>query len=138
MAEIERTVITSNQAPQPLGAYSLGMSVRPGKLVYVAGQVSVDSDGKLVGKGDAAAQTRQALQNLGLVLEAAGADFSNVVEFTTYLVGRPSVQEYIKGRSEVYPEIYPNGDFPPNTLLVVAGLVNEDFLVEIKAVAALP
>ena len=138
MAGIERTIITSSEAPQPLGAYSLGMSVRPGKLVYVAGQVSVDSDGNLVGKGDAAAQTRQALQNLGQVLAAAGAGFSDVVEFTTYVVGRPSVQEYIKGRSEVYPEIYPDGDFPPNTLLVVAGLVNEDFLVEIKAVAALP
>ncbi len=138
MAGIERTVITSSEAPQPLGAYSPGMSVRPGKLVYVAGQVSVDSEGSLVFKGDAAAQTRQALQNLGQVLAAAGAGFSDIVEFTTYVVGRPSVQEYIKGRSEVYPEIYPDGDFPPNTLLVVAGLVNEDFLVEIKAVAALP
>ena len=136
MADIERTVITSAQAPQPLGAYSLGMSVRPGKSVYLAGQVSVDSDGTLVGKGDAAAQTRQALQNLGHVLSGAG--FSNVVEFTTYVVGRSSIQEYIKGRSEVYLEIFPNGDFPPNTLLIVAGLVNEDFLVEIKAVAALP
>ena len=138
MTGIERTAITSSEAPQPLGDYSLGMSVRPGKLVYVAGQVSVDSDGSLVGKEDAAAQTRQALQNLGQVLAAAGAGFSDVVEFTTYVVGRPSVQEYIKGRSGVYPAIYPNGDFPPNTLLVVAGLVNEDFLVEIKAVAALP
>ena len=131
MAEYDRTVITSSQAPQPLGAYSLGMSVSPGKLVYVAGQVSVDSSGNLVGKGDAPAQTRH-------VLAGAGADFSNVVEFTTYVVGRPAVQGYLQGRSEVYPDIYPNGDFPPNTLLVVAGLVNEDFLVEIKAVAALP
>ena len=138
MAEYDRTVITSSQAPQPLGAYSLGMSVSPGKLVYVAGQVSVDSSGNLVGKGDAAAQTRQVLQNIGHVLAGAGANFSNVVEFTTYVVGRPSVQGYLQGRSEVYPDLFPNGDFPPNTLLVVAGLVNEDFLVEIKAVAALP
>ncbi len=138
MAGLDRTVITSSQAPQPLGAYSLGMSVSPGKLVYVAGQVSVDSSGALVGKGDAAAQTRQALENIGHVLAGAGADFSNVVEFTTYVVGRPSVQGYLQGRSEVFPSIYPDGDFPPNTLLVVAGLVNEDFLVEIKAVAALP
>ena len=91
-----------------------------------------------MGKNDAAAQTRQALQNLGHVLSGAGADFNNVVEFTTYVVGRSSIQEYIKGRSEVYPEIFPNGDFPPNTLLIVAGLVHEDFLVEIKAGAALP
>ncbi len=138
MAGADRTVITSSQAPQPLGAYSVGMSVSPGKLVYVAGQVSVDSSGNLVGKGDVVAQTRQALENIGHVLAAAGASFTDVVEFTTYVVGRPSVQGYIQGRSEVYPDIYPEGDFPPNTLLVVAGLVNEDFLVEIKAVAALP
>ena len=138
MAGTNRTVITSNQAPQPLGAYSVGMSVSPGKLVYVAGQVSVDSSANLVGKGDVVTQTRQALQNIGHVLAAAGASFNDVVEFTTYVVGRPSVQGYIQGRGEVYPDIYPNGDFPPNTLLVVGGLVNEDFLVEIKAVAALP
>ena len=121
-----------------MGVYSLGMRISPGKLVYVAGQVGVDSDGNLVGKGDAAAQTRQALQNIGLQLAGAGADFSNVVEFTTYVVGRSSIQGYIDGRSEVYPHMYPDGDFPPNTLLVVAGLVSEDYLVEIKAVAALP
>ena len=63
---------------------------------------------------------------------------ANVVEFTTCVVGRSSIQEYIKGRSEVYQKIFPNRNFPPNTLLIVAGLVNEGFLVEIKAVAALP
>ena len=138
MAGADRTVITSSQAPQPLGAYSLGISVRPGKLVYIAGQVGVDSDGNLVGKGDAAAQTRQALENIGHILAGAGAGFSDVVEFTTYVVGRSSVQGYLEGRGDVYPTIYPDGEFPTNTLLVVAGLVNEDLLVEIKAVAALP
>ena len=138
MAGADRTVITSSQAPQPLGAYSLGISVRPGKLVYIAGQVGVDSDGNLVGKGDAAAQTRQALENIGHILAGAGAGFSDVVEFTTYVVGRSSVQGYLDGRGDVYPTIYPDGEFPTNTLLVVAGLVNEDLLVEIKAVAALP
>ena len=107
-------------------------------MVYLAGQVIVDADGTLVGKGDATAQTRQALQNLGRVLSGADADFSNVVEFTTWIVGRSSIQEYIKGRSEVYQKIFPNRNFPPNTLLIVAGLVNEGFPIEIKAVAALP
>ncbi len=137
MAGTDRAVITSSKAPQPLGAYSIAMSVSPRKLIYIAGQVSVDSSGSLVGKGNVVAQTRQALKNIGHVLAAAGASFSDVVEFTTYVVGRPSVQGYIQGRSEVYPEMYPDSDFPPNTLLVVAGLVDEDFLVEIKAVAAL-
>lgn len=138
MAELQRAAISSDKAPQPLGAYSVGMSVNAGRLVYVAGQVGVDLSGNLVGPGDAAAQTRQVLQNIGGVLEAAGASFSNVVEFTTYVVGRESVQGFIDGRTQAYPEIFPNGDYPPNTLLVVDGLVREEFLVEIKAVAALP
>jgi len=47
-----------------------------------------------------------------------------------------SVQGYINGRAEVYPHMYTDGDFPPNTRLVVAGLVSEDYLVEVKAVVA--
>ena len=66
-----------------------------------------------------------------------GAGFDNVVEFTTYVVGRDSVRGFIDGRNQVFPDIFPNGDYPPNTLLVVNGLVRDEFLVEIKAVAAL-
>ena len=138
MADLQRTAVTSDKAPAPLGGYSVGMTVNAGRLVYVAGQVGVNTAGELVDPGDAAAQTRQVLQNIGGVLEAAGAGFSNVVEFTTYVVGRSSVQGFIDGRNQVFPDIFPNGDYPPNTLLVVDGLVREEFLVEIKAVAALP
>lgn len=138
MADLQRAAVTSDKAPAPLGAYSVGMTVNAGRLLYVAGQVGVNTAGELVGPGDAAAQTRQVLQNIGGVLEAAGAGFSNVVEFTTYVVGRSSVQGFIDGRNQVFPDIFPNGDYPPNTLLVVDGLVREEFLVEIKAVAALP
>ena len=137
MAELERTVVTSDQAPAPLGAYSLGISVNPGRLLYIAGQLGVDVSGSLVGPGDAAAQTLQALQNIGHILTAAGGGWGNVVEFTTYVVGRSSVQGFIDGRNQVFSDMFPNGDYPPNTLLVVDGLVREEFLVEIKAVAAL-
>ena len=138
MADLRRAAVTSDKAPAPLGAYSVGMTVNAGRLLYVAGQVGVNTAGELVGPGDAAAQTRQVLQNIGGILDAAGASFNNVVEFTTYVVGRSSVQGFIDGRNQVFPDIFPNGDYPPNTLLVVEGLVREEFLVEIKAVAALP
>lgn len=138
MAQLQRTAITSDQAPRPIGAYSAGMAVAAGRLIYVAGQVAMDAEGTLVGPGDAAAQTKQIYSNIGHILAAAGANFSNVVEFTTYVVGRDSIQKFIDGRNEVYPSLYPAGDYPPNTLLVVNGLVREEFLVEIKAVAALP
>ena len=137
MADLERTVVVSELGPQPLGAYSNGMSVAAGRLVFVAGQLGLDAAGDLAGPGDAAAQTEQALRNIGHILAAAGADFGNVVEFTTYVVGRESVAGFIEGRNRVFPGLFPDGGYPPNTLLVVSGLVREEFLVEIKAVAAL-
>ena len=109
MTDLQRSVITSDQAPRPLGAYSVGMSVNAGRLVYVAGQVALDSEGNLMGPGDAAAQTKQVLANIGHILAAAGAGFSNVVELTTYVVGRESVQQFIAGRTEVYPDLFPGG-----------------------------
>ena len=138
MGGTERQVVNTDKAPQPLGAYSQAIRVRAGELVYVAGQVGVDKDGKLAGDGGMAAQTRQTYANIGGILESVGASFSDVVEFTTYVVGRESVVPFMEARAEVFPELYPNGDYPPNTLLVIEGLVREEFLVEVKAVAALP
>ena len=138
MSELRRAIVNTDKAPQPIGAYSQAIRTAPGELLFIAGQVAVDLDGNPVGVGDMAAQTRQVFENLGGILESVGATFSNVVEFTTYVVGRESVQGYIAGRTEVYPAIFPDGDYPPNTLLVVDGLVREEFLLEIKAVAALP
>ena len=138
MPQVNRIALSPASAPRPLGAYSQAVKVSAGSLLYVAGQVGVDSQGNLVGRGDVAAQTGQVFRNIGAVLAGAGTSFANVVEFTTYLVGRDSIQPFIEARSRLFPTLYPSGDYPPNTLLVISGLVNEDMLVEIKAVAALP
>ena len=138
MSDLKRTIVNTDKAPQPIGAYSQAIRTAPGELLFIAGQVSVDLDGNPVGVGDMAAQVRQVFDNLRGILESVDATFSNVVEFTTYVVGRDSVQTYIAGRTDVYPEIFPNEDYPPNTLLVVDGLARDEFLLEIKAVAALP
>jgi len=135
---IQRIIVNSGDAPQPMGAYSQAVRVTAGELVYLAGQVGTDAAGNLVGPGDVAAQTRQVFDNLAAVLREAGASFANVVEFTTYLVGRESVAPFMGARAGIFPALFPDGDFPPNTLLLVSGLVAEEFLVEIKAVAALP
>ena len=138
MTQLQRRAFNPGVAPHPLDAYSQAMEVEPGRLLYIAGQVGLDINGNLPGTGDAAAQTRQALENLGLVLTGCGASFSNVVEFTTYLVGRESIQPFIDVRSRLFPGLFSDGQYPPNTLLLVAGLVGEELLVEIKAVAVLP
>ena len=138
MPNPERTILNPSTVANPLGAYSHSVRVSPGKMLFIAGQVAVDRNGNPVGAGDVKAQTRQVFQNLAGVLGGGGASFNNVVEFTTYLVGRESVQPFIEARNEIFPAIYPGRDYPPNTLLIISGLVREEFLVEIKALAALP
>ena len=138
MTQLQRRAFNPGAAPRPLGAYSQAMEVQPGRLLYIAGQVGLDAHGNLPRAGDAAAQTRQAFENLGNVLSGSGASFANVVEFTTYLVGRESIQPFIDTRSRLFSGLFPDGQYPPNTLLLVAGLVREELLVEIKAVAVLP
>ncbi len=90
-----------------------------------------------MGAGDVAAQTRRAFELIGLILSEAGADFSNVVEFTTYIVGRDSVDGFIEARSELFDELYPEGDYPPNTLVNIESLGGTEALVEISAIVAL-
>ena len=138
MPNLERTILNPSTVTNPLGAYSHSVRVSPGKMLFIAGQVAVDRNGNPVGIGDVKAQTRQVFQNLAGVLGGAGASFNNVVEFTTYLVGRESVQPFVEARTEIFPTIYPGRDYPPNTLLIISGLVREEFLVEIKALAVLP
>jgi len=87
----KRTIVNTDKAPQPVGAYSQAVRTGPGELLFLAGQVAVDNDGNPVGRGDMVAQTIQVFKNLGGVLDSVGASFSNVVEFTTYVVGRESV-----------------------------------------------
>ena len=99
MSQLQRTIINSSEAPQPLGAYSQGVRVKSGELLFVAGQVALDAAGNLVGEGDVATQTRQVFHNLSEVLSRSGANLRNVVEFTTYLVGRDSIQPFLNARA---------------------------------------
>ncbi len=134
MAEVKRTML--NPHP-PIGTYSHAVRVSGGELLFIAGQVSVGEGSAIVGEGDVAAQTRQVFANLGSVLDSAGATFADVVEFTTYLVGRESFEPFAEARTEIFPKLFPTGDYPPNTLLIISGLARPELLVEIKAVAVL-
>ena len=138
MSKVESSVINSPKAPQPIGAYSQAILVKGGGLLFISGQVSIDTNGILVGEGDISSQTHQVFENLKNILEEIGAGFGNVIEFTTYVVGKENIQPYIQARGDIYPDMFPNGDFPANTLLVVDALVKEEYLLEIKAIASLP
>jgi enamine deaminase RidA (YjgF/YER057c/UK114 family) len=121
---------------KPLGLYCHVARANAGEYVHIAGQVSLNRTGELVGANDFEAQMRQTYENLQAALTSAGAGFENVVKYTTYLTRKGDLGEYRRVRNALYEEFYPNGTYPPNTLLVVSGLVNDDLLVEIEAVAA--
>lgn len=128
--------LSGNGAFAKFGDYSpLASAPARGKLVAVAGQFGTDSSGALTGSGDAADQVRQAFRNVGSALATAGLGFDDVLNFRTYVVGRETIPAFMAARKEVFAEIYPDGVYPPNTLLVIAGLVEERFSVEIEALA---
>ncbi|HUC63043.1 MAG TPA: RidA family protein [Alphaproteobacteria bacterium] len=121
----------------PLGQYSHMTRVKAQELLFIAGMLSSDRTGAVVGDGDFKAQCRCVFANLHAALRSAGADWSNVVQFTTYLVHSQSIPAFMEFRLAEFPKMFPDGKFPPNTLLMVDRLVNEKFLVEVQAVAAL-
>ncbi len=80
---MEKKEIKTHSAPAAVGPYS--QAVRSGAMLFLSGQIPIDPVSGEPIKGDAAAQTRQALKNAHAVLEAAGAGFKDVVKATVYL-----------------------------------------------------
>jgi enamine deaminase RidA (YjgF/YER057c/UK114 family) len=91
----------------------------------------------LVGADDFDAQCVQTFANIEAALKSAGAGFGNIVEFTTYLVHSQDIAKFMTFRLREFPKMFPGGAYPPNTLLIVDRLVQEGFLIEVQAVAAL-
>lgn len=118
------------------GLYSHVTDVRSSRFLFVAGQLSVGSDGSVVGDGDFRAQFGQVFRNLGDVLAGCGCGFDDVVKFTTYLVHSQNIPIFMEMRAELFPKLFKGPLFPPNTLLVVDRLVKEPFLFEVEAVVA--
>ena len=135
MAEIE--IVNPGTLGKPLGQYSQITRVKASEFLFIAGQVATDKDGKLVGGDDFEAQCAQVFANILTALQSAGAGFGNVVEFTTYMVHSQDIPKFMKYRLREFPKLFPNGAYPPNTLLIVDRLVHESLLVEVQTVAAL-
>ncbi|HTK89478.1 MAG TPA: RidA family protein [Verrucomicrobiae bacterium] len=129
--------VTGKTLGPPLGMYSHGMIAGPGELVVVAGQVGM-RDGEVVGAGDVGAQTRQALANVDAVLKAAGVSMRDVVRLQTFLTSAADIDGFMTARRAAFPAYFPDGVFPPNTLLVISRLVHPELLVEIEAMAVKP
>lgn len=109
----------------------LSQATLAGNVLYVGGAVAHDARGQLVGKGDVRAQTKQALENIKALVEAAGGTLLDVTRTTVYLT---DLANYA-GMNEVYGMYFPVD--PPSRATVRVDLANPDFLVEIQATAFL-
>lgn len=124
---MERIYLQPADVPKPAGDYSQGMKVRGGTLVVISGQVPWDAQGKLVGKDDLQAQTRQVFENLKNMLASAGATFNDVVKLGIFLKNREDFAIFKDIRAE-----YLTPPFPPTTLLVVKDLAREEWMLEVE------
>jgi enamine deaminase RidA (YjgF/YER057c/UK114 family) len=106
------------------------------KILFIAGQVSVDKSGKPVGAGDIDAQMAQVFANIEAALKSAGGGWGNVVQFIAFLVRKEDIPAYRKFRDEKLPQWYPARAYPPSTLTVISALAADVFLVEVQAIAA--
>ncbi|HEX6819753.1 MAG TPA: RidA family protein [Ktedonobacterales bacterium] len=126
------TFLTPNTLPTIPG-FSQIVKVTGGTIIYLSGQVALNTSGQLVGQGDFAAQAEQVFENLRAALAAAGADFSHVVKLNTYLLDRVNLPVLRDVRDR-----FVNTQTPPaSTLVLVSGLAQPDFLLEIEAIASL-
>lgn len=124
-----REPISTPAAPAAIGPYS--QAIRAGDFLFVSGQIPLDpATGTLVGDG-IAEQTHRVLQNLGAILEAAGASFSQVVKTTVYLA---DMTEFAK-MNEIYATYFPTP--APARATVQAARLPRDVRVEIDLIAFL-
>ena len=124
-----RQAVSTSSAPKAIGPYS--QAIRAGSLLFVSGQVPIDpATGNLV-EGDIAAQTRRVFDNIGAILEAAGASFDHVVRTTVYLADMNDFAVM----NEVYGTYFSSP--APARATVQAARLPKDARIEIDVIASL-
>ena len=116
----------------PLARYSHGIAVPAGhRLVFVAGQLGIDRDDRI--PADSEAQADLCFANIAAILAEDGMTMANIVRLSVYVTAREHMEGYRRSRDRQFP-----GTPPTTTLIVVAGLVRPEFVIEIEAIAAAP
>jgi enamine deaminase RidA (YjgF/YER057c/UK114 family) len=126
------TKVHTDKAPRPFSRYSQAMRVHTGSdLVFVSGQVGVDADGNLAASEEG--QHEQVWRNILAILEAQGLGPESIVDVTAYVTRSTGVQMFREIRDE-----FLKGHEAASTLLVISGLADPSWLVEIAVIAEAP
>ena len=124
---------TRDAYPEQILDNDVCMVVRANNTVYVRGQTAMDLDGKIVGIGDAAAQTENAMACAKVLLEEAGSSLQDVVKIVIFITDRAY-------REPVYRVVgkWLKGVYPVSTGIIVQGLAKPEYLMEIDIIAEIP
>ena len=106
-----------------------------GRTIYIGGQNAVNANREIIGKGDIHAQAEQAMQNIQTALTACDATFENVVKLSIHIVQGQSIYGAFQASQKFMSEMK---NPPTISVLIVAGLANPEFLIEIEAIAFIP
>lgn len=119
----------------PPPGYSQVVEAQARRIIFIAGQTALDSEGALVGKDDFAAQVDQVFRNLAVALEAIGFTAANLVKLTVFVRDMENLGAYREARNRFFATVSPPAA-PAITLVEVSKLYGPEFLIEIEAVAA--
>ncbi len=134
MAEPRRRSVNPKTVCAPIKPYySNAVRVSPGPLMFIAGQVALDRQGRLVGAGDLKAQATQVLENIKAICAAEGATMADIVEVTNYVTDMRAFHELTELRARYFPK-----DGPASVIVEVSRLALPEWMIEISAVVALP
>ena len=122
---MDRTTFCSGSPWEELASYS--RALRVGSQIFVAGTTATDEEGNVVGKGDAAEQTRRIFAKIERVLKRAGAELKDVVRTRIFLTDISAWQEVAGVHGEIFRDIRPVA-----TLVAVTALVDPEMLIEIE------
>jgi 2-iminobutanoate/2-iminopropanoate deaminase len=126
--EVKSPKLFASPAP-----FSMATLTGTSKLLHISGQVSQGSDGRTIGPGDIEKQTIRVIENIQILVTEQGGSLSDICKITIFLTSRDHLPVVMEVRKRMFKP-----PFPATSAVIVSGLANAEWMIEIEAIAALP